>query len=79
MPTGGPTSDRQSGRAKPSEFDSVLSKIRALAEGGLTSLHVLGDFLKRRIAPLKKRPRPVWSLLTLLSTPDLYTASARFV
>ena len=39
----------------------MLSKIRSLAEGGLTSLHVLGDFLKRRIAPLKKRPRPAWS------------------
>src|SRR6185295_18382232 len=64
MPSGGPASDRQSWRAKPSlrsEFDSVLSKIRALAEGGLTSLHVLGDFLKRRIAPLKQRPRPAWS------------------
>ena len=61
MPTGGPTSDRQSWRAKPSlpsEFDSVLSKIRALAEGGLTSLHVLGDFLKCQIAPLKQQPRP---------------------
>ena len=60
MPPEGPASDRQSWRAKPtlpSEFDSVLSKIRALAEGGLTSLHVLGDFLKRRIAPLKQRPR----------------------
>ena len=54
MPTGGPASDRQSWRAKPSlpsKFDSVLSEIRALAESGLTSLHVLGDFLKRRIAP----------------------------
>ena len=62
MPTGGPASDRQSWRAKPSlpsEFDPVLSKIRALAENGLTSLHVLGDFLKRRIAHLKQRPRPV--------------------
>ena len=39
----------------------MLSKIRALAESGLTSLHVLGDFLKRRIAPLKQRPRPAWS------------------
>ena len=38
----------------------MLSKIRALAESGLTSLHVLGDFLKRRIAPLKQRPRPAW-------------------
>ena len=54
MPTGGPASDRHSWRAKPSlpsEFDSVLSKIRALAQGGLTSLHVLGDFLKCLIAP----------------------------
>ena len=68
MLTKGPTSDRQSWRAKPSlpsEFDSVLSKIRALAEGGLTSLHVLGDFLKRRIAPLKQRPRPAWSFTGL--------------
>ena len=39
----------------------MLSKIRALAESGLTSLHVLRDFLKRRIAPLKQRPRPAWS------------------
>ena len=56
MPTEGPASDRQSWRAKPSlpsEFDPVLSKIRTLAESGLTSLHVLGDFLKHRIAPLK--------------------------
>ena len=61
MPTEGPASDRLSWRAKPSlpsEFDPVLDKIRALAEGGLTSLHVLGDFLKRRIAPLQQRPRP---------------------
>ena len=39
MSTGGPASDCQSWRAKlslPSEFDSVLGKIRALAEGGLT-------------------------------------------
>ena len=39
----------------------MLSKIRALAEGGLTLLHVLGDFLKHRIAPLKQRLRPAWS------------------
>ena len=64
MPTEGPASDRQSWRAKPSlplAFDPVLSKIRTLAESGLTSLHVLGDFLKHRIAPLKQRPRPAWS------------------
>ena len=68
MPTEGPASDRQSWRVKPSlppAFDPVLSKIRALAEGGLTSLHVLGDFLKCRIAPLKQRPRPAWSFTGL--------------
>ena len=61
MPTEGPVSDRQSWRAKPSlppAFGPVVNKIKTLAEGGLTSLHVLGDFLKRRIAPLKQRPRP---------------------
>ena len=68
MLTGGPSSDRLSWRAKPSlppDFDSVLSKIRSLAESGLNSLHVLGDFLKRRIAPLKQRPRPAWSFTGL--------------
>ena len=49
----------------PPDFDSVLGKIRSLAESGLTSLHVLGDFLKRRIAPLKQRPRPAWSFTGL--------------
>jgi len=29
-------------------------------EGGLSSMHVLGDFLKLRITPLQQRPRPVW-------------------
>ena len=68
MPTRGPAPDCQSCRAKPSlpsKFDSVLSKIRVLVEGGHTSLHVLGDFLKRRIAPLKQRPRPAWSFTGL--------------
>ena len=68
MPTEGPTSDRQSWRARPSlppVFDPVLNKIKMLAESGLTSLHVLGDFLKRRIAPLKQRPRPAWSFTDL--------------
>ena len=39
----------------------MLSKIRTLVVSGLTSLHVLGDFLKRRIAPLKQWSRPAWS------------------
>ena len=34
-------------------------------KSGLTSLHVLGDFLKRQIAPLKQRPRPAWSFTGL--------------
>ena len=54
LPTAGPASDKASWRAKPSlqpEFDSVLDKIRSLAGSGLTSWHVLGDFVKHRIAP----------------------------
>jgi len=54
LPTEGPATDRASWRAKPSlqsEFDPVLGKIRSLVESGLISLHVLGDFLQRRIAP----------------------------
>ena len=29
------------------------------------AVHLLGDFLKRRIAPLKQRPRPAWSFTGL--------------
>ena len=43
----------------------MLGKIRSLAESGLTSWHVLGDFLKRRIAPLKQRSRPAWNFTVL--------------
>jgi hypothetical protein len=35
----------------------VLYRIQKLARGGLTSMMVLGDFLKRRIAPLQQRSR----------------------
>jgi hypothetical protein len=35
----------------------VLDRIKTLATGGLTSMHVAGDFLKRRIAPLQRRAR----------------------
>jgi hypothetical protein len=31
--------------------------IKVLATGGLTSMHVVGDLLKRRIMPLQRRPR----------------------
>jgi hypothetical protein len=33
----------------------VLDRIKSLAAGGLTSMHVVGDFLKRRITPLQQR------------------------
>ena len=68
MPIGGPASDRQSWRAKPSlppAFDPMLNEIKTLVESGLTSLHVLGDYLKRRISPLMQRPRPAWSFTGL--------------
>jgi hypothetical protein len=39
------------------EFEPVLYRIKELAVGGLTSMHVLGDFLKRRVMPLQGRPR----------------------
>jgi hypothetical protein len=35
----------------------VLDRIKTLATGGLTSMHVVGDFLKRRIAPLQREAR----------------------
>ena len=35
----------------------MLDRIKTLATGGLTSMHVVGDFLKRRIAPLQRRAR----------------------
>jgi hypothetical protein len=37
------------------EFDPVLDMIKELAVGGLTSMHVLSDFLKRRGMPLQGR------------------------
>ena len=61
LPTSSPTIDRKDWRAKPTlpkEFSSVLGKIKELVGRGLTSMHVLGDYLKRRIAPLQQRPRP---------------------
>jgi hypothetical protein len=34
-----------------------LDKIKGLATGGLASMHVIGDLLKRRIALLQRRSR----------------------
>jgi hypothetical protein len=39
----------------PAEIGPVLNQVKDLAKGGLTSLMLLGDFLRRRIAPLQQR------------------------
>jgi hypothetical protein len=60
LPTEGPQSDRSTWKAKPSlpeELGLVLDRVKNLTRGGLTSLMVLGDFLKRRIAPLQQWTR----------------------
>jgi hypothetical protein len=60
LPSVGPALDRKQWRTKPSlspEFLPVLDRIKGLAMGGLTSMHVVGDLLKRWIAPLQRRPR----------------------
>jgi hypothetical protein len=60
LPSNGPALVRKQWRTKPSlslEFLPVLDRIKVLAMGGLTSMHVVGDLLKHRIAPLQKRPR----------------------
>jgi predicted acetyltransferase len=60
LPSDGPSLERKQCRVKPclvSEFEPVLDRIRELAVGGLTSMHVLWDFLKRRVMPLQGRPR----------------------
>jgi hypothetical protein len=60
LPTGGPLLDRNSWKARPSlpaELDPVLDRVKVLARGGLTKMMVLGDFLRRRIAPLQQLSR----------------------
>jgi hypothetical protein len=60
QPSDGPALDRKQWRAKPSlalEFLPVLDRIKTLATDGLTSMHVVGDFLKFRITPLQRRAR----------------------
>jgi hypothetical protein len=60
LPSDGPTLDRKQWRAKPSlapELLPVLERIKGLAAGGLTLMHVVGDFPKRRVMPLQRRPR----------------------
>jgi hypothetical protein len=60
LPSDGPALDRKQWRTKSSlspEFLPVLDRIKGLAIGGLTSMHVVGDLLKRRIALLQRRSR----------------------
>jgi hypothetical protein len=60
LPSDGPRLGRKQWRAKTSlapEFEPVLDRIKSLAANDLTSMHVVGDFLKRRIAPLQQRAR----------------------
>jgi hypothetical protein len=60
LPSDGPALDWKQWRAKPSlapEFLPVLDRIKTLGTGGLTSMHVVGDFLKCRIVPLQRRAR----------------------
>jgi hypothetical protein len=60
LPSDGPALDRKLWRTKPSlapEFLPVLDRIKGLATGGLTLMHVVGDLLKRRIKPLQRRSR----------------------
>jgi hypothetical protein len=60
LPNDRPRLDRKQWRAKPSltpEFEPVLDRIKELAAGGLTLMHIVSDFLKRRIMPLQGRPR----------------------
>jgi hypothetical protein len=52
--------DRKQWRSMPSlspEFLPILDRIKVLATCGLTSMHVIGDLLKRQIMPLQRRPR----------------------
>jgi hypothetical protein len=59
-PSDGPRLDRKQWRAKPPltpEFEPVLGRIKSLETSGLTSMHVVGDFLQRRIVPLQARAR----------------------
>jgi hypothetical protein len=60
LPSDGPSLERKQWMVKPCltpEFGPILDRIGELVVGGLTSMHVLGDFLKRRVMPLQGRPR----------------------
>jgi Putative gypsy type transposon len=64
LPTSAPLLDRKEWRTReklPEGFKPILERIAVLAKDGLTSTHVLGDFLKRRIAPLQHRRLGAWT------------------
>jgi hypothetical protein len=59
LPSDGPRLNRKQWRVKSClvpEFGPVLDRIKELVVGGLTLMHVLGDFLKRRVMTLQGRP-----------------------
>nr|CAE03901.2 OSJNBb0026I12.9 [Oryza sativa Japonica Group] len=41
-------------------YDAVLDRLAGLRSQGLTGAMVFGDYLRRRIAPLQRRPRGAW-------------------
>ena len=54
---------RSTWEAPPPEdarLEPVLERIRFLRDSGLTSIMVVVDFLRRRLAPLRERARPSW-------------------
>jgi hypothetical protein len=58
LSSNGPALDHKHWRTKPSlspELLPVMDRIKTFATGGLTSMHVVGDFMKCRIAPLQRR------------------------
>jgi hypothetical protein len=60
LPSEGPRLDRKQWRAKPTlapEFEPILDRINTLATVGLTSMHVVSDFLKRQVASLQRMAR----------------------
>jgi hypothetical protein len=60
LPSDGPRLDQKQWRVKlclVPEFGPVLDRIKEVAVGGLTSMHVLGDLLKRWVMPLQGRSR----------------------
>jgi hypothetical protein len=46
--------------AADGRMQEVLSRITGLGAQGLTATMVVGDYLRRRLAPLRERGRPAW-------------------